>query len=185
MRSIRKWLLREWVVFRYLTLPLIVGTLPNNIQNGQTEDAVPVMANYNWIVNQVNANAAQLTLTPQLAGGNAFAGNQSITGNLLVSGSGTVSGVFKNKSGSVAINNGVTATLFAVNALEVWLVTIRENGGNVGFGGTAVAGAVGAAANVATLQANNGAFAVSGANLQYNNLAGSNLVYDWTAIRTM
>lgn len=35
----------------------IVGTLPNNIQNGQLEDAVPVMANFNWIVNQVNANA--------------------------------------------------------------------------------------------------------------------------------
>lgn len=75
MPSIRNWFRRlftELVVFRYLTLPVIVGTLPNNIQNGQTEDAVPVMANYNWIVNQVNANAAALTLTPQLAGTNTF-----------------------------------------------------------------------------------------------------------------
>jgi hypothetical protein len=35
----------------------IIGTLPNNIQNGQLEDATPVMANFNFIVNQVNANA--------------------------------------------------------------------------------------------------------------------------------
>lgn len=61
----------------YLTLGLIVGALPNNIQNGQVEDAVPVMANYNWIVNQVNANAAQLTLTPQLAVANTFTAPQS------------------------------------------------------------------------------------------------------------
>lgn len=35
----------------------IIGTLPNNIQNGQTVDATPVMADFNFIVNQVNANA--------------------------------------------------------------------------------------------------------------------------------
>lgn len=34
----------------------IIGTLPNNIQNGQTVDATPVMADFNFIVNQVNAN---------------------------------------------------------------------------------------------------------------------------------
>jgi hypothetical protein len=44
----------------FLTLGVIVGPLPNTIANGQTEDAVPVMANYNWILNQVNANAAPL-----------------------------------------------------------------------------------------------------------------------------
>ena len=43
----------------YLTLGItIIGPLPNNIQNGQVEDAVPVMANFNWIVSQVNANVA-------------------------------------------------------------------------------------------------------------------------------
>jgi hypothetical protein len=35
----------------------IIGTLPNNIQNGQSVDANPVMADFNFIVNQVNANA--------------------------------------------------------------------------------------------------------------------------------
>lgn len=42
----------------------IIGTLPNNIQNGQAVDANPVMADFNFIVNQVNANANPLgTLT--------------------------------------------------------------------------------------------------------------------------
>ena len=36
----------------------IIGTLPNNIQNGQLADAVPLMADLNFIVNQVNANAS-------------------------------------------------------------------------------------------------------------------------------
>jgi hypothetical protein len=35
----------------------IIGTLPNNIQNGNTVDATPVMADFNFIINQVNANA--------------------------------------------------------------------------------------------------------------------------------
>jgi hypothetical protein len=38
----------------------IIGALPNTITNGQSIDATPVMANYNWIVNQVNSNAAAL-----------------------------------------------------------------------------------------------------------------------------
>ena len=38
----------------------IIGTLPNTISNGQTVDATPVMADFNFIVNQVNANAVQV-----------------------------------------------------------------------------------------------------------------------------
>jgi hypothetical protein len=42
----------------------IIGTLPNTISNGQAVDATPVMADFNYIVNQVNANATPLgTLT--------------------------------------------------------------------------------------------------------------------------
>jgi hypothetical protein len=36
----------------------IIGTLPAVIANAQPIDAVPVMADFNWIVSQVNANAA-------------------------------------------------------------------------------------------------------------------------------
>lgn len=42
----------------------IIGTLPNTISNGQAVDATPVMADFNFIVNQVNANANPIgTLT--------------------------------------------------------------------------------------------------------------------------
>jgi hypothetical protein len=41
---------------RFLYLGVIVGPLPNNIIDGTLIDAVPVMGNFNWIVNQVNAN---------------------------------------------------------------------------------------------------------------------------------
>lgn len=112
-------------------------------------------------------------------------GNTLVAGTFDVAGNSTLVGVVKSKSGSVAIANGAAGTIFAVNTLEVWDVEIRENGGNVGFGGTAMAGAIGATANVATLQANNGSFSVSGANLQYNNLSGLSLTYDWSAIRRM
>ena len=43
---------------RFLRLGALVNPLPYNIQNGQVEDAVPVMANFNWLVSQVNANVA-------------------------------------------------------------------------------------------------------------------------------
>lgn len=42
----------------------IIGTLPNNIQDGQVADAVPVMADFNFIVSQVNANAQPLNVPP-------------------------------------------------------------------------------------------------------------------------
>jgi hypothetical protein len=46
----------------YFTLGVIIGPLPNNIVDGTIIDAVPVMANFNWIVAQVNANASAGTL---------------------------------------------------------------------------------------------------------------------------
>ncbi|CAB3720224.1 hypothetical protein LMG22037_04700 [Paraburkholderia phenoliruptrix] len=42
----------------------IIGALPNNLANGTTADASQVMADLNFIVNQVNANASPIgTLT--------------------------------------------------------------------------------------------------------------------------
>src|SRR5579859_5311212 len=41
-------------------LGVIVGPVPNNIVDGTIIDAVPVMANYNWIISQVNANVPPL-----------------------------------------------------------------------------------------------------------------------------
>jgi hypothetical protein len=38
----------------------IIGTLPVNLQNGTTADASQVMSDFNFIVNQVNANGVQI-----------------------------------------------------------------------------------------------------------------------------
>jgi len=53
----------------YLQLPVIVGPLPYNIQNGDVEDAIPVMGNFLWLMNQINANVPALIPTA----------NQSVT----------------------------------------------------------------------------------------------------------
>jgi len=57
--------------------PVIIGTLPNVISNGQPIDAVPVMADLNFIVSQVNSNGAALATTPQLGSANVFTAIQS------------------------------------------------------------------------------------------------------------
>jgi len=61
----------------FLRLPTIISALPDAITNGTTADASEVTANFNHIVAQVNANAAQLSLTPQLASANTFTARQS------------------------------------------------------------------------------------------------------------
>lgn len=48
---------------RFLTLPVIIGPLPNQILAGQLISALPVMQNFQWIVDQVNSNLAALTPT--------------------------------------------------------------------------------------------------------------------------
>jgi hypothetical protein len=50
----------------------IIGTLPNTLVNGTLADAVPVMADLNFIVTQVNANAAPLANTALLNVTNSF-----------------------------------------------------------------------------------------------------------------
>lgn len=46
---------------RYLSLSVVISPLPYNIVDGTVIDAVPVMADFNHIVSQVNANAGQIT----------------------------------------------------------------------------------------------------------------------------
>lgn len=58
-------------------LAVIIGVLPQNIQNGQTADAIPLMQDLNFIVNQVNANAAPLANTALLNAANSFTAVQS------------------------------------------------------------------------------------------------------------
>lgn len=56
---------------------VIVGTLPVTLTNGTTGDATQVMADLNWLVNQVNANAAPLSNTALLNATNNFTAVQS------------------------------------------------------------------------------------------------------------
>lgn len=64
------------------SLGAIVGSMPNQIANGQAIDAVPAMANWNFIKDQINANVPPLipslgaltNFTPTLAFGGASVG---------------------------------------------------------------------------------------------------------------
>lgn len=60
-----------------MRLLLIVGALPSTLTNGTTADATQVMADLNWIVNQVNANAAPLATTALTNANNNFTTVQS------------------------------------------------------------------------------------------------------------
>lgn len=62
---------------RLLRIAAIIGTLPNNLQNGAVADATQVMADLNKIVNDVNANAAPLSNTALLNANNNFSAVQS------------------------------------------------------------------------------------------------------------
>src|SRR5258706_2266299 len=61
----------------FFRLALIVGALPSTLLNGTTADATQVMADLNWIVNQVNANAAPLATTALTNANNNFTTVQS------------------------------------------------------------------------------------------------------------
>ena len=55
----------------------IIGTLPNTLTNGTTADATAVMSDLNFIVSEVNANAATLAGAALLAAANQFTALQS------------------------------------------------------------------------------------------------------------
>jgi hypothetical protein len=55
----------------------IIGTLPTTLTNGTTADATQVMGDFNKIVNDVNANAADVTLVALKASNNNFTAVQS------------------------------------------------------------------------------------------------------------
>lgn len=89
----------------------IIGTLPNTIANGDPLDATPVMADFNWIVSQVNGNAAPLA-SP------AFTGPVTIGGTIAVdSGSTGQQGVFGHTFKEYLTENGTTAGLLHTGAI--------------------------------------------------------------------
>jgi hypothetical protein len=89
----------------------IIGTLPVSLQNGTLADATQVMADFNFIVSAVNANA------PALVGNNAFNGNQNVTGT--VSASGAISGAAFIPTSSTVPANG----MYLVGANDVGIAS--------------------------------------------------------------
>lgn len=61
----------------FLRPALIVGPLPVTLLNGTTADATQVMSDLNWLMNQVNANAAPLANTAVTNANNNFTTVQS------------------------------------------------------------------------------------------------------------
>lgn len=97
----------------------IIGPLPNQIQNGQVEDANPVMADYNYIVSQVNANACPATTAITVLKGDGLGGTTaaipgtdyatpaqipSINTNFTQGGTGAVTVTMQNKVRGVSVN---------------------------------------------------------------------------------
>jgi 6-phosphogluconolactonase (cycloisomerase 2 family) len=89
----------------FLTLGVIVGPLPYVIANGQTIDAIPVMADFNWILAQVNASAAPIN-NPTFTG-TVTAGASGFYGNL----TGNVFGNVINPSGFIQSANPIVAPM--------------------------------------------------------------------------
>lgn len=63
----------------FFRLRVIIGALPVTLTNGTTADATQVMSDLNWIINQVNSNAAPLANTALVNANNNFTVAQSGT----------------------------------------------------------------------------------------------------------
>lgn len=129
----------------------IIGALPNNLQNGTTADASQVMADFNFIVNQVNANAlptgsispgalvnvqvfsASGTYTPTSGANKAIVFAIGAGGG---GGGGPATGVNQISAGSGG-NAGAFGATFIPSALSSQTVTIGGPGvGQIGTNGT-------------------------------------------------
>ena len=96
------------LIRNYLRLGVIVGPLPNNIIDGTIIDAVPVMANYQWIVNQVNANVPPLI--PSFTGLTAFTPGISFGGGSTGITYGTQVGAYVKIGAMVFFNVSIVLT---------------------------------------------------------------------------
>jgi hypothetical protein len=181
----------------FFDLPVIVGPLPNNLANGTTADAVPVMGNFNWLVNQVNANAQPLGtvstaewqpigVTPTYVGsGNVFSVPGDFRSTFLVgrkvqtlgnSGSGTVTGVvqftptFGAGITTVTITNDSGSLDGGLNACNVGIVSVA--GGFNTFGATSTGSSLPEVSYVAVTNAHNTETITSGVGIAFGTNSG-------------
>ena len=139
-------------LFRFLRLPAIVGPLPNLIADGQIADAGPVMANYNWILTQVNANAM-----PLIGGNTGLFPDPSNTayGNGITVGSAgplaaNASGTFNTAIGQLALSASTLSSFnTAVGAGALQTFNGGAFGKNVAVGSFALLSTTGGTDNVA------------------------------------
>lgn len=112
----------------FFTLGAIIGGLPNNIIDGQAVDAVPVMANFNFIVAQVNANAAAVSALPS-GFVPVYAGTAGGTGNAIALTPGTpiVSYAAGQRFTFTALSANSTAVTVNVSALGAKTLLTRDN----------------------------------------------------------
>lgn len=115
------------LIREFLSLGIIIGALPNTVVNGQAVDAVPVMTDLNWIVSQVNANAATAT-------GLATVANTIASWGPLTAWTPTLS--FGGSSAGIVYNAGATAGVYLnISSLLIFYFTmvLTNKGGAVGI----------------------------------------------------
>jgi hypothetical protein len=103
----------------------IIGSLPVQLANNTLADATQVMSDLNYIVTQVNANAAGL------AGTNNFTGANTINGDVIVTA--TASQTLTNKTVTdIVITNSGTAGKLSWYEESTFTPTIAFGGGSTG-----------------------------------------------------
>ncbi|AOI92536.1 hypothetical protein [Burkholderia pseudomultivorans] len=126
----------------------IIGTLPANLQNGTTADASQVMADLNFIVNQVNANAmAAGSISPGslvgiqvLTASGTYTPTTGATKAIVegVGGGGAGGGAAATNSGQWAIgaggSSGAYGKIFIASGLVTQTVTIGASGAGASAG---------------------------------------------------
>lgn len=123
---------------RFLRLQAIISALPNTISNGQTADAIPLMADLNHIVNQVNANAAPLSNTAVLNATNSFtqpqAGVNAVAGSQFPIASQVQNAAFTTLSSTAGTNTitgrvaALTLTAYASGQVFTFVPTVGNSG---------------------------------------------------------
>lgn len=95
----------------------IVGTLPYTLANGATADAAQVMANYNYIVSQVNANAMPIGSIGVSIGTSLALGGATLGTNVLAA-TGAASFSSDINSATKHIVTAAHGATFALTTLE-------------------------------------------------------------------
>jgi microcystin-dependent protein len=124
----------------------IIAVLPYDVQNGTTNDASQVMANFNQIMDGVNSNAAengvntsitQLTgITTPLSVSQGGTGAATLSANKLIVGAGaSVNSISNGTAGQVLTSNGAladpsfqTITTVPTGLMSMWAASTAPSG---------------------------------------------------------